>query len=189
MDNRFFDLGSLITEASEKTGDKIKCGQFLNMHSQKLVSLKDLIKRLPNENEIFFIETIKSFNAFTFIIYLIKEAGIINDLFIATYSINIRILNSLAKWIDKGDINQVHIYISDSIKQRMPKVVETMEGISTTRDIKITYSWTHKKVICARINNDYYVIEGSGNFSENSAEEQYIFTKSKNLYEFRRGNN
>lgn len=73
----------------------------------------------------------------------------------------------------------------------MPKVVDLMESLQNqrTNEIKLSYAWTHKKVICARIGDKYFVVEGSGNFSENSSEEQYMFTKSKLLYEFRRGDN
>ena len=32
-----------------------------------------------------------------------------------------------------------------------------------------------------------YVVEGSGNYGENAMEEQYVFLKSKKIYEFRSG--
>ena len=165
--------------------------KFQQMHFQKLESLKNLCGALPEDDEILFLETTKSFNAFTFVVYLVKHAGKIDDLFVATYSINTRIVNSLINWMDKGQIGKIHIYISDSIHHRTPKIVDLIDGLASARpdQIKVTYSWTHKKVMCAMVGNDHYVVEGSGNWGENSAEEQYLFTKSKLLYEFRRGNN
>jgi len=162
--------------------------RFMHSHMERVENIKNLIGRLPGESEMLFLESTKSFNAFTFIPYLIKYAGAIDELFVATYTINSRICNSLVKWLDKGMIKHLHVYISDSIKHRMPKVVDLLEIMQRQRQeqIQITYAWTHKKVTCVRIGGDHYVVEGSGNWSENAAEEQYLFTKSKELYEFRR---
>jgi hypothetical protein len=169
--------------------DKRLALKFQQMHFNKVESVKNLLGALPEENEIFFLETTKSFNAFTFIVYLIKHVGAINDLFVATYGLNSRIVNSLDNWMTKDQIDKVHIYISDSLHHRTPKVADLIDGLAAAQPdrFRVTYSWTHKKVMCARIGNDHFVIEGSGNWSENSSEEQYIFTKSKQLYEFRRG--
>jgi len=188
--DKFFDLGNLFQQSSTYTEDKIKRDRFIDMHCHRLDSIKNLVGKLPDPGEALFIETLKSFNAFTFIVYMIKEGGPVDDLFIATYSINTRIVNSLVKWMDKQQIRNVEIYISDSIKHRMPRVVELIENYASKRNnLIITYAWTHKKVICAKIADQYYIVEGSGNFSENSAQEQYLFTNSKQLYDFRKGNN
>ncbi len=169
--------------------DKRLALKFQQMHFNKVESVKNLLGALPEENEIFFLETTKSFNAFTFIVYLIKHVGPIQDLFVATYGLNSRIVNSLDNWMTKDQIKKVHIYISDSLHHRTPKVADLIDGLAESNPdrFRVTYSWTHKKVMCAKIGNAHYVIEGSGNWSENSSEEQYIFTKSKQLYEFRRG--
>lgn len=178
------------TEPLNDDTDKRLALKFQHKHFDKVKSLKNLLGRLPDKNEIFFLETTKSFNAFTFIVYLIKHQGKIEDLYVATYGLNSRIVNSLDNWMIKGMINKVHIYISDSIHHRTPKIADLIDSLALQRpkQIKVTYAWSHKKVMCAKINDSYFVIEGSGNWSENSSEEQYIFTNSKQLYEFRRGN-
>lgn len=71
--------------------------RFESLLTFKLDSLRELCGRLPEENEIFFIETQKSFTAFTFIVYLIRQTGHINRLYIATYSTNERIINALLR--------------------------------------------------------------------------------------------
>jgi len=164
--------------------------KFDAMHLQKLVTLKMLCGKLPDEKELIFIETTKSFNAFTFIVYLIKHAGRIDDLMIKTYSINARILDSLTARIHNNEVGNICLYIAESIRYRMPRVKDQIDTMTKEfENFTVEYAWTHQKVICARVGTDYYVVEGSGNFSENSAEEQYLFTKSKQLYEFRSGNN
>ena len=45
-------------------------------------------------------------------------------------------------------------------------------------------SWIHTKILCCRIKDKYYVIEGSGNLSDNARIEQYLFERSKKSYNF-----
>lgn len=196
---KYFDIHEKLRKPVEKgdecvlstkeTNSKSLRIQFDEMHDQKISTIKMLCGRLPEENEVFFLETTNSFNAFTFIVYLIKHAGRIDDLFIATYSINARILESLTNRIEKNEIGEICLYLAESIRYRMPKVKDQLDMmIKQFENFQVEYAWTHKKVIAARVGDAHFVVEGSGNFSENSAEEQYIFMRSKRIYEFRTGN-
>jgi len=178
----YFDLDEI---RQERINARMFSAKFERMHNARLENLKQLCGRLPEENECFFIETTKSFNAFTFIVYLIRHAGTIRSLFIATYSINDRILNSLLRWKENGLIDQVTIEISESIKFRMPKIAQRLDLLSKTEQITVIYEWTHRKVTCVKTDIGLFEIEGSGNYGENAAKEQYIFCKSKEVYEFR----
>jgi hypothetical protein len=195
---KYFDIHDVLRKPVEKgeesglstkeTNSKSLRIQFDEMHDQKISTIKMLCGRLPEENEVFFLETTNSFNAFTFIVYLIKHAGRIDDLFIATYSINARILESLTNRIEKNEIGEICLYLAESIRYRMPKVKDQLDMmIKSFENFQVEYAWTHKKVIAARVGDAHFVVEGSGNFSENSAEEQYIFMRSKRIYEFRTG--
>lgn len=181
--NHYFDLEEL---KRERVNASIHSARFERMHFFRVDNLKDLCGRLPNEEECFFIETTKSFNAFTFIVYLIRHSGHIESLFIATYSINDRIINSLISWKNKGLINNITLEISESITFRMPKIAKRLEVLHEQNEITLMYEWTHRKVACIKTNIGLYVVEGSGNFGENAAREQYIFSRSIELYEFRR---
>jgi hypothetical protein len=196
--NRIFDIRDKlkkpdlkVEESALKTPEsnsKALRLQFDAVHLEKLKTLKMLCGRLPDENEVFFLETTNSFNAFTFIVYLIKHAGRIDDLFIGTYSINQRILDSLSTRISENEIGNICLYIAESIRYRMPKVKDRLDIMTKEFPyFQVEYAWTHKKVIAARVGDACFVVEGSGNFSENSAEEQYIFLRSKRIYEFRIG--
>jgi len=195
---RFFDIKELTAKPDMKgeesglntreSNSKSLRVRFDTMHEQKVSTLKMLCGRLPEENEVFFLETKNSFNAFTFIVYLIKHAGRIEELLIKTYSINGRILDSLSNRIRKNEIGDICLYIAESIRYRMPKVKGQLDMmLKEMENFQVEYAWTHQKVIAAKIEDTYYVVEGSGNFSENSAEEQYIFMRSKRIYEFRTG--
>lgn len=169
----------------ERLNARLYSHKFERMHNLKLDNLKSLCGRLPEDNECFFIETTKSFNAFTFIVYLIRHAGTIENLFIATYSINDRIINSLMRWKESGLINEVTIEISESIRFRMPKIAQRLDLLQSENKIAVLYEWTHRKVTCVKTPIGLFEIEGSGNYGENAMKEQYIFCKSKEVYEFR----
>lgn len=193
---KFFDINEMLKQpdmkgeeseiSTKKTNGKALRIKFDALHLEKLKTLKMLCGRLPEENEVFFLESTNSFNAFTFLVYLVKHAGRIDDLLIKTYSINMRILDSLTNRLNKNEIGNICLYIAESIRYRMPKVKDRLDVMTKEFEgFEVEYAWTHQKVICARVGDDHYVVEGSGNFSENSAEEQYIFLKSKRIYDFR----
>lgn len=184
---KLFSLDEIKTNDIE-TGNKDAADRekFTNIHLAKVESIKNLVGKLPVTGEIIFLWTLNSFNAFTFIPYVIKEIGEIDNLVFSTYSINTRIVNSLIRWMDKGKIKNVHIFISDSIKHRMPKVVDLIEGLVLARNnISINYVWNHSKITLIEANQQHLVIEGSGNFSENAQHEQYLFINDINVYNFR----
>lgn len=106
----YFSLKEL---RQEMTDSRLFSRRFETMLAFKLNSLKELCGRLPGDNEAFFIETKKSFTAFTFIVYLIRHAGRVNHLYIATYSTNERIINALLRWREKELIGSIHLHISE----------------------------------------------------------------------------
>lgn len=180
----YFNLEELRREMSDS---RMFSKWFETMLTFKLNSLKELCGRLPKDNEAFFIETKKSFTAFTFIVYLIKHAGRVNHLYVATYSTNERIINALLRWREKELIGNIHLHISETIKFRMPKIFERLMQLHQEGTIELTFSWSHKKITCLDTTAGYFVVEGSGNYGENAMEEQYVFLKNKEVYEFRSG--
>lgn len=178
----YFDLDDLQREMT----DSCLCSQrFESILAFKVNNLKELCGRLPEENEAFFIETLKSFTAFTFVVYIIKWTGRVNHLYIATYSTNERIINALLRWKDKGRIGGIHLHVSETLQFRMPKVFARLVQLNRSGVISLTYSWSHKKIACLDTPCGQYVVEGSGNYGENSMEEQYVFLKNRHIYEFR----
>jgi hypothetical protein len=185
--SKFFELEDLKKRAAENSKSEILRYRFITAHEHKVETIKQLAGNLPGDGEIFFIWTDNSFNAFTFIPYIIKQCGIIEKLVISTYSINARIVDSLVRYIDMGKILKVDILMSDSMKYRMPAVVDHLCSMVTQRKniMNVLYGWNHSKVTLMYVKDQYYVIEGSGNWSENSRNEQYIFLNSRQVFEFR----
>ncbi len=183
-----FDL-SEISKQSTRVEDKsdILVERFLNAHDHRIDSIKQLTGKLPVEGEIYFLWTMKSFNAFTFIPYIIKSAGVIDELTIATYSISTRIVDALVKLLEHGQVKKVDLLISDSLQYRLPRVHDHLQALTADRkDIVVRYAWNHSKIALIRVGDAFYGVEGSGNFGENAQHEQYIFYRSNNIYLFRK---
>ncbi len=191
MGRKLFDLNEVISSAGTSENDSgVLAEKFYDMHCFKVNSLKELIDKFPKENEIYFLSTVKSFNAFTFIPYIISNCGIIEELTIKTYTIGKRIVDALLKQIEKGNIKILNLEISDSLLYRLPLVYDHLQALTREKkNITVSYTWNHAKIACIRTANDYFVVEGSGNFNENAQFEQYIFLNNERIYEFRKKTN
>ena len=137
----YFDLFEVVKEMRSA---RMYSKRFEHMLTYKLNSLRELCGRLPEEGEIFFIETKKSFTAFTFIVYVLKQTGRIDDLYIATYSTNERIINALLRWYDRGVLGNIHLHISETIKFRMPKIYDKLRELESQGIIQLSFAWSHK---------------------------------------------
>ncbi|MDR0874223.1 MAG: hypothetical protein LBN27_12285 [Prevotellaceae bacterium] len=175
-----------VTEVTEINRSAALVEKYEGIHFKKIESIKDLMGEYPAAGDIYFLWTQNQFNAVTFMLYIIKYVGAIQRLTFSTYAINERIVNSLAKWHDAGSLRDVTIFISDTVKVRNTKVTNLLEMQAEQRGWHIIYEWNHSKVMCIEAAGNYFVIEGSGNLSDNSRYENYIFTNNKKVYEFRR---
>lgn len=187
MANKYFDLEEdpEVVQPSVTSGFMVE--KFIEIHCEKIESIKALIGRLPKEGEIYVLWTINSFNAFTFIPFLIKEVGPITELIISTYSINKRIIDALIKLVDQEKILQVYILISDSIKTLSTKVYDHLTAIvANKKQITVRYAWNHSKIALIRTGENFFIVEGSGNWGENARHEHYDFFNMKSIYEFRK---
>lgn len=162
--------------------------RFWTMHTERIESLKKLIN-IPGVNECTFLWTMNSFNAFTFVPFCLSHFGHIDELYLSTYTISRRIADALIKQIDLKTIDTVHVLVAESLKFRMPQVIDHLNAMISTRpQLQIAYGWNHSKITCIRCGDNYLVLEGSGNWGENAQFEQYILTNSKEVYEFRKKN-
>jgi len=185
---KLFDINELNQKASmEDQNSSILVERFLKSHDHRIDSIKQLAGRLPEPGEIYFLWTVKSFNAFTFIPFVIKECGVIDELTISTYSISTRIVDALIKLIEHEKAKRVHLLISDSLQYRLPKVHDHLQSLTANREqITVCYGWNHSKIALIKSGSYHLAVEGSGNFGENAQHEQYIFYNSTSVYEFRK---
>jgi hypothetical protein len=190
-DRRFFNIEDLQEVQSD--GEPEAAGQsgiliekFLQLHERRIESVKALAGRLPVPGEIFFLWTVNSFNAFTFIPYVIRQCGRIDSLILATYSINIRIIDSMVRLIDRGLIGSVDIFLSDTVRKLYPRVNDHLVTICESKPVRVRHAWTHAKIALISSGHHRFIVEGSGNWGENARHEQYIFLDSPSVFEFRK---
>lgn len=174
------NLGSLQQSAA---GSYIT--KYLNAHFAKIANLKKDLPRLPEEGETFFLQSDKQYNAFTFIPWIIKHETV-KHLYVTTYSINKRVIASLIELHTNGDIDAITLLVSDTMLSRNRLVSDLLASIANTHpNITVLFAWVHAKVALVKTEYNHYVIEGSGNWSENAHYEQYIVCNEKNVFSFR----
>ena len=182
--NKYFN----IKDVSEKKEEKISemfASKYLVFHYEKLKSLEESLNRLPTPEEIFFLQSDNAFNAFTFIPFIAKIFPI-KELHASTYSISRKVIDALIEMHDIGMIEKITLLISDSMIKRNPATIDNLMAMASTRpNMEVLYAWSHAKVCLLRTHDFYFVIEGSGNWSDNAHYEQYILANSKGAYDFR----
>lgn len=159
--------------------------KYLVKHYQKVSSLENDLMRIPTDEEFFFLQSDTAFNAFTFIPFVAKHFPI-KELYASTYSIGRKVIEALVEMHDKGEIEQITLLVSDSMIKRNPLVIDNLMAMASSRpNLKVLYAWVHAKVCLMRTNEHHFIVEGSGNWSENAHYEQYTFGNCKGLYDFR----
>lgn len=160
--------------------------KYLSIHYEKIKNLSEDLQRLPTPEEIFFLQTDSAFNAFSFIPLIAKHQGI-KELYACTYSINKRVIDALVELHDGGLIDSITLMISDSMIKRNPVTIDHLSALVNGRpNIRVIYAWVHAKVCAMLTAHNHFVVEGSGNWSENAHYEQYTFINSETVYEFRK---
>lgn len=186
MRNKFFDLKNYSSPIPAKPKNEKWESRYLLAHYDKVSKLEEDLLRLPTEEEFFFLQTDNSFNAFTFIPMICKSRSV-KELYACTYSISRKVIDALIELHDSGIVEQVTLMVSDSMIKRNPVTIDNLMAMAKERgNFTVNYAWSHAKVCLLKTEDDYYVIEGSGNWSENANYEQYVFANSKGLYEFRK---
>lgn len=184
--NKFFDLHQL--KESEPAPKEFGSGSlpvYLNHHLDRIANVDELV-RMPAVGEVFFLQTEKAFNAFTFIPWISKRL-FIDELYASTYSISRRVIESLQHLQHNGRIGKVTLLISDSMIKRNPVTIDVLEAvIKHNANFQVKYYWNHSKVCLIKAGDSHLILEGSGNWSENAQLEQYIITNHEEVYNFRR---
>lgn len=184
-----FDYKNILESSSSPKEKGLECelftSKYLVSHYQKVSNLENDLLRIPTPEEFFFLQSDTAFNAFTFIPMIAKVFNI-KELYATTYSISRKVIDALIALHDKGVIERITLLISDSMIKRNPIVIDNLMSMAKSRpNLTVMYAWVHAKVCLMQSQDNYYVVEGSGNWSENAHYEQYTFANSKGLYDFR----
>ena len=173
------------TVPPDEKKEELFVSKYLAKHCQKVSSLENDLMRVPTDEEFFVLQSDTAFNAFTFIPFIANHFPI-KELYASTYSIGKKVIEALVEMHDKGEIEQITLLVSDSMIKRNPLVIDNLMAMSSSRpNLKVLYAWVHAKVCLMKTNDHHFIVEGSGNWSENAHYEQYTFANCKGLYDFR----
>ncbi len=159
---------------------------FESMHTAKVAIVKKHIPKPPAPGEVIFVWTTAQFNTMSLIIWLIEQVGPIDELLVSTYSISNICVNTMLKWLDSGKIGNIYLYLSDYVPRMSPAKYNALLAEVSARPgkMKIGLGFNHSKITLATIGKNRIVITGSGNFAENSGNEQYTICNNPEVYEF-----
>ncbi|MFP9114303.1 hypothetical protein ACLI1A_10180 [Flavobacterium sp. RHBU_3] len=186
MVNRFFDINKhTAPKVKEPEGHGVYISKYLAQHYQKIEKLQRDLVRIPTQGEIFYLQSDGSFNAFTFITMLCKCMPI-KQLHASTYSLSRKVIEALMELHDCGAIEQITLLVNDGMIARNPVTMDNLASMAKSRpNVHVQLAWVHAKVSLLQTHDNYYVIEGSGNWADNAQYEQYVFSNDKGAYDFR----
>jgi len=191
--NRYFDISKLKDPSPAKGPSRHFESKYLLAHFENVNKLEGQLKRLPSAEEFFFLQTNNSFNAFTFLPFVCKYVKV-RRLYASTYSISRKVITALMELHSRGFVDEITLLISDSMVKRNPMTIDVLLSVAAANpNLKVLFGWNHSKVCLLESSPcpskggeiNHFVIEGSGNWSDNAAMEQYTFANCKGLYDFR----
>lgn len=180
------NIERLQSQSQQLVKDSKIFRRFLERQYNRVSSFEQLTK-LPEDNEQIRIITQKSFNGYAILLYLTERVNI-QECYLTTYSIDKNTIRGIEILAKTGNITNITLLVSDYINYRMPQRARELKTIANKyKNIKLIFAWNHTKIICAKTSQGYYVVEGSGNLSDNARIEQYLFEKCQETYEFHKG--
>jgi len=171
----------LQNEAEKLVKDSKVIRRFLEKQHNKVSSFSEL-SSLPQKNEQIRIITQQSMNAYALLLYIVESTNI-QECYLTTYNMDKNTIQGLRAMVDSGIIQKLTLVISDSVNFRMPDRASELKKIAGN-GISLIFCWNHTKIILAKSDKNYYVIEGSGNLSDNARIEQYLIEDCEETYNF-----
>lgn len=152
----------------------------------RVANLSSLCK-IPNENQQYRIITEKMFNAYAFIKYILQEFEI-DEIYIAIYRINQPTAESIIEMIEKGTITKCTFILSNFFlgTTKSEKWIHIIKDYAEqNKNCRAAFVHNHSKVCLVKTKcNKHFILEGSGNMSDNARIEQYVLEQNKQVYAF-----
>jgi hypothetical protein len=156
----------------------------MSIENQFEISLNKLneLTFLPIPNQQIRIVTRKAINSFDFILSILHKVKI-EKLIIAFYRIGKKVINELHELQKQDKIGKIVFLINDSFPKLVPDAWNLLKSFESSVWI-VKVENNHTKIILIKTDENYYVIEGSGNLSVNARIEQYLFENNKKSFLF-----
>lgn len=173
-----------------KTKEKYKTiGIVTKISLVNKIRVKEISNILSTESadsEMATFVTQKKITRHTFTEWAINT-GPIEEMFISTYRIGLRDARCIRNYVDSGNILNLKIVLSRNFRMLLGKSADDMLSALNHKNIKLNLSYNHSKVTLMKQLDKFYVLTGSGNYSENDHIEEYMLINNKKLYDFHAG--
>lgn len=158
-------------------------------YRQKITAIANSLDHLfesLNPGDQLRIVTDRSFNAITAIEAVGRQFDI-EELVMAVYRMNQRSVDWLQQFLTEKEI-QATILLSSFFREnkRYERWCEMLYSFAASSDrVTVKFAWSHAKVFLAATKcGRHFVMEGSGNLSDNARIEQYIIEEDAGTYNF-----
>ena len=190
-----FDLGDFSKlDTSEKYISEVK--KFLE-EMDLTVSFKESFLqiinnvdkqiKLPEPGEQIRIRTQQTINLISIILIILKNHRKIQELTIATYTLNKQALSIILDMLIKNRLLKLNLLLASSYSFRDPEYFvflkkELLKLHKKKYDVHLVFAWSHFKISLIKCGKNYYQMEGSMNYSQNNMAENLIFENNKKVY-------
>ena len=145
--------------------------------------------RLPHPGEQIRIRTQQQINLISIILKITDVHNIIENLTIATYTLNKEAFSIIIQLLKSGRIKHLSLFLASSYTFRDKNYYDYLKQsvIDLQRNnynISLVFAWLHLKITIIKCGKNYYQIEGSMNYSMNNMAEQILFENSKESYDY-----
>jgi len=124
-------------------------------------------------------------NLFSLFLMFIEKYGFIDYLSIQTYTFNEKTLLALKSLLNEGKIKRLQIIITETAMFRLPKIYKLLkDDFAKDKRVNLVFYWVHLKVNLIKCKDNYYILDGSGNFTMNAQIEHYNVINSRKLFTF-----
>jgi hypothetical protein len=190
--SRYPEFEYLLSQREKPLEDLIEDGNahipdhLHKTYKEKTCQVIDRITEigLPKEREQLRLITMRSFNSIALIQH-VAENEVIEKAILVIFAINIPAAQLLINLFNESKIQTLELVVSSvrnagyKIKSNAVKMLADVKGIS------LCFVNSHAKISAIKtVKGNYYVVEGSGNFSYNGRIEQYIIDNDKSIYDF-----
>ena len=167
----------------------VKAFQRVHKHKPKKQS-QALVKAIeevgiPEPGEQVNMMTLRAFNPWEWVRWLIKQGVTIHETLIVTYSVAYDTGIGIDDAARSGQLGPLTIVISllrNSAYRDKEKILK--DRWIENPNIHLIYAGSHAKILSLNTDRGYLTLDGSGNLSQGVRFEQYNLTNSKQLFEF-----
>jgi hypothetical protein len=138
----------------------------------------------PKQGEILAIKTNGTSDAGSFFTNAIEHFGIIEEMYLATWTISKSNINRLKESIANGKLLKLIMVVSSTLKAANPGLYSLLIlSLKDFPNVQIKEVNSHAKTFSFKCVENYITISGSANWSENPRIENYLLINSLSLYE------